>query len=94
MSKWDKLLIIVAFKINRKKNNKCIIFIAINIYNIGIGNPDIRLVIQWDFFIRFNAIIQYMGYVRKKNQQFTFVLLTSNWTQVKSPKEIEKILAK
>lgn len=30
---------------------------AINIYNIGVNNSNIKLVIQWDFFITFNIMI-------------------------------------
>lgn len=39
------ILIAVAFKINREKNNKYIIFIAINIYSLIIDNNNIRLLI-------------------------------------------------
>lgn len=41
MSEWDKSLIAKAFKISREENSECIIFVAINAYGIGIGNPDI-----------------------------------------------------
>lgn len=46
MSDWDKELIAKAFKISDNKNTECMIFIATNVYRIGIDNLDIKLVIQ------------------------------------------------
>lgn len=76
MLEWNKSLIAAAFKINREKNNNCVILVAINTYSIGIDNPDIRLVIQQNLFIGFNAIIQRIDHIRRKSQQSIFVLLT------------------
>ena len=39
-------------------------------------------------------MIQYIGRAEKKGQQSTFILLTSQQTQVKKLEEVEKILAK
>lgn len=94
MSEWDKSLIAAAFKINGEENNECVILVATDAYGMGIDNPDIRLIIQWDFPIGFDAMIQRIGRAGRKGQQSTFVLLTPKWTQVKSPEEVEKILAK
>lgn len=33
-------------KIHKSKNIKCMIFIAINAYNMGINNLNIKLIIQ------------------------------------------------
>lgn len=57
MSDWDKELIAKALKINRSENTKYIIFIATNTYGMGIDNPNIRLVIQWDLPIGFDSMI-------------------------------------
>ena len=42
MLKYDKLLIINIWKINEDENNKYVIFIAINIYNMDIDNLDYK----------------------------------------------------
>ncbi len=47
-----------AFKISRAENTKCIILVATDTYGMGIDNPDIRLVIQWDLLISFKSMIQ------------------------------------
>ena len=46
MSQWDKSLIISLFKISDEENNKYIILIATNAYDMGIDKSDITLVIQ------------------------------------------------
>ncbi len=80
MSDWDKELIAKAFKINGSENTECTIFVAIDAYGMGIDNPDIRLVIQWDLPISYDSMIQRMGRVGKKGQQAWFILLTPKWT--------------
>lgn len=35
-----------------------------------------------------------MSSIKKKNQQFIFVLLIPRWIQIKNPKKVKKILAK
>lgn len=94
MSDWDKELIAKAFKTPGNENTECIILVATDAYGMGIDNPDIRLVIQWDLPLSFDSMIQRMGRAGRKGQQSWFVLLTPKWTQVKEPDEIEKILKK
>lgn len=76
MSEWDKSLIVATFKINGEENNEYVILVATDAYGMSIDNHDIRLVIQWDLPIEFDAMIQHMGRAEKKGQQSTFVLLT------------------
>lgn len=57
MSDWDKNLIAKAFLVLGDNNLIYIIFIAINAYGMRINNPNIKLVIQWQFFITFDAMI-------------------------------------
>lgn len=46
MSEWDKSLIINAFEIPANQNIECTIFVITNVYNIGINNLNIKLIIQ------------------------------------------------
>lgn len=39
------------------KDLEYVILITTNIYNIGINNPDIKFVIQWDLPINFDTMI-------------------------------------
>lgn len=94
MSDWDKELTAKAFKISGAENTECIILVATDAYGMGINNPDIRLVIQWDLPISFDSMIQRMGRAGRKGQQAWFVLLTPKWTKVTGPDEITKILDK
>lgn len=94
MSELDKLLIVDAFKIKGEENNESVILVATDAYSMSIDNPDIRLIIQQDLSIRFDAMIQCMGRAEKKSQQSTFLSLTPKQTQVKSPEKIEKIQVK
>lgn len=94
MSDWDKKLIAKAFKISGTENTECVTLVATDTYGMGINNPDIRLVIQWDLPISFDSMIQRMGRAGRKGQQVWFILLTQKWTQVKRPDEIKKILDK
>lgn len=57
MSDWDKDLIANAFLQPGNKNIECTILVAIDAYGMGIDNPDIKLIIQYNFPITFNAII-------------------------------------
>lgn len=45
ISDWDNLLIVAVFKISSKNNTKYTIFVATNVYNMGINNSDIKIVI-------------------------------------------------
>lgn len=69
MSDWDKELTAKAFKISGAENTKCIILVATNAYGMGIDNPDIRLVIQWDLLISFDSMIQRMGLPEEKTSK-------------------------
>lgn len=57
---------------------------------MGIDNPDVKLVIQWNIPLSFNLMIQHIGQARKKDGASTFVLFTSKWTKIKDLEEIEK----
>lgn len=57
MSDLDKNLIANAFLQPSNKNIECTILVAIDAYGMGIDNPDIKLVIQWDFLTTFDAMI-------------------------------------
>lgn len=58
MSNWDKNLIAKAFLVLGDDNLTYIILVTTDIYGMRINNPDIKLVIQWDFPITFDAMIQ------------------------------------
>ena len=57
MSDWDKAIIAKAFQVNNKENIKYMIFVATEIYSMGINNLDIKLVIYWDLFLSFDSMI-------------------------------------
>ena len=94
MSDCDKDLIAKAFLVSSDDNLNCIILVATDAYGMGINNPDIKLVIQWDFFITFDAMIQQLGRVGRKGRQSTFILFILKGSQIKDPKEIEDRIAK
>lgn len=73
MSKWDKNLIAQAFRVPRKKNIECTILVAMDVYGIGINNPDIRLVIQWDIPLSFDSMIQQMDRAGRKGKVSVFI---------------------
>lgn len=58
LSEWDKDLIENAFLMLADKNMDCVILVATDAYGMSINNLDIKLVIQWDFPITFNVMIQ------------------------------------
>lgn len=90
ISKWDKTLIAEAFGKPGTENTKCTILIVTDAYDIGIDNPDIKLVIQWDIPLSFDSMIQRIGQAGRKSEIFLFILLTLRWTIIKDPEEIEK----
>ena len=45
-SDWDKSLIAKVFYIPGDENLEYMIFVAIDVYGIGINNPDVKLIIQ------------------------------------------------
>lgn len=57
MSDLNKDITGEIFKIDGNINTKCIIFVATDTEGMGINNPDIKLVIQWDLFMSFDSII-------------------------------------
>ena len=89
MSDLDKVIIAEAFNVDGNINTDCIILVATDTYSMGIDNPNIKLVIQWDLPINSNTMIQQMGRARKKTGQLTiFILLTPKYTRVKDKKEV------
>lgn len=90
MSDWDKDLIAKAFLTPGNDNLECTILVATDAYGMGIDNLDIKLVIQWDMPITFDAMDQRLGRAGRKGGQSIFILFTPKWTQVKDPKEIEE----
>ena len=90
MSEWDKTLTAKAFGKPGTENTECTILIATDAYGIGIDNPDVKLVIQWDIPLSFDSMIQRMGRAGRKSEAFLFILLTPRWTIIKDPEEIEK----
>lgn len=57
MSDWDKGFIAQAFRVKGDENTECTILVATNAYGMGIDNPDIRLVVQWDLPMSFDSMI-------------------------------------
>lgn len=89
MPDLDKAINAEAFKLDGKINTECTILVATDAHGMGIDNPDIKLVIQWDLPISFDSMIQQMGSAgRQTGQQALFILMTPKWTQVKDEKEI------
>lgn len=90
ISEWDKTLTANAFQISGDENTECTILVATDAYGMGIDNPDVKLVIQWDIPLSFDSMIQRMGRAGRKGGQSTFVFFTPKWSRIKDPKEIEK----
>lgn len=44
--KFDKCLTVKVFYMQKKENQECMIFIAMDIYDIGIDYLDIKFIIQ------------------------------------------------
>ncbi|MCJ1348467.1 hypothetical protein MMC31_006699 [Peltigera leucophlebia] len=93
LSDWDKGLTAAAFAVAADENEEYVILVATDAYGMGIDNPDVKLVIQWDIPLSFDSTIQRMGRAGRKGSQSTFVLFTPKWSEVKDPKEIDKRMA-
>lgn len=94
ISDFDKAIIAEAFKVVNEDNSECIILVASDAYGMGINNPDIKLVVQYDIPNSLDAMIQRMGRAGRKGGQSTFILLTPKWTQIKDQDEIIQRIAK
>lgn len=90
MSEYDKNLTAEAFRIPGNENNECTILVATDAYGMGIDNLDVKLVVQWDFPLLFDSIIQQMGRAGRKGGQAFFLLFTPKWSKIKDPKEVEE----
>lgn len=90
MSECDKNLTAEAFHIPGDENNECTILVATDAYGMGIDNPNVKLVVQWDFPLSFDSMIQRMGRARRKGGQAFFLLFTPKWSRIKDPKEVEE----
>ena len=66
MSDYDKAMTADEFCVPGNQNNKCTIVVATHAYGMGIDNPDVALVIQWNFSCSFDTMIQRMGQARQK----------------------------
>ena len=76
VSDWDKALIANVFMTPGDSNLECTILIATDVYGIEIDNLDIKLIIQWDIPITFDAMIQRLGGADRKNGQSIFIFIT------------------
>lgn len=57
MSNWDKNLTIEVFGKLEEENNESVILVTTDTYGMGIDNPDIKLMVQWDILLLFNSMI-------------------------------------
>lgn len=90
MPELDKELIAKVFMTPGDENLECTILVTTDTYGMGIDNPDIVLVIQWDILLSFDSMIQRLGRAGRKGGQSTFILFTPKWIQVQSLDEIQK----
>lgn len=90
ISEYDKKPTTKVFHIPSNENNECTILVTTSIYEISIDNPDIKLVIQWDFSLLFDSMIQQMGHVKRKKGKATFYLFIPKWSKIIDQKEIEE----
>ncbi|MCJ1471186.1 hypothetical protein MMC07_009834 [Pseudocyphellaria aurata] len=90
MSEYNKEMTANKFGVPIGKNTACTILVATDAYGMGIDNPDVLLVIQWDLPLFFDTMIQRMGRAGRKGGASAFVLLTPKWTMIKDPLEIKQ----
>lgn len=90
ISDWDKKITAKAFMIRGDQNHKCTIIVATNKYGMGINNPDIRLVVQWDISTILDAMIQKLSKDGRDGNQSIFILITTKWTNIKDSNELKQ----
>ena len=66
ISDWDKALTATAFATVAEDNQEYVIIVATDVYGMGINNPDVKLVIQWNIPMSFDSMIQRMGRAGRK----------------------------
>lgn len=89
ISKQDKNFIAAAFRIQRNENLECIILIVTNAYSMGL-----TIQMSGDILISFDLIIQKMGRIEQKDEQFYFIFFSPKQTIIKDEEEITKQLNK
>ncbi len=90
MSECDKNLIAEAFYIPSNENNKCTILVATDTYRIGIDNSNVKLVMQQDFFLSFDSMIQEISHIERKKDLAFFLLFTPKQLKIRDPKEVKQ----
>ena len=90
ISECDKEITAKAFMTLGDLNQECTIVMATDAYGMGINNPDIKVVIQWDLPPTLDAIIQRLVRAGRNGTQSTFILITPKWINIKDPKELEQ----
>lgn len=88
MSEYDKNVAAEVFHIPGSKNNEYTIFIATDTYEMDIDNPDVKLVIQWEFTLSHDLMIQQIGCAKKRKAKKSFCFLLPSSQRLK----IKKIL--
>lgn len=94
LSNWDKGFTTAAFAVAGNENEEYVILVATDAYSMGIDNPNVKLVIQWDILMSFDSIIQQIRRAARKSGQSTFIFFTPKWSEIKDPKEISSCEAK
>ena len=72
------------------QNQECTIVVATDAYGMGINNPDIKVVVQWDIPVTIDAMVQRLGRAGRDGTQSFFVLITPKWSNIRDPKELEQ----
>ena len=90
MLECDKKLTAETFCMFSNEKYECTILVATDTYEIDIDNPNIKLVVQWNFPLLFDSMIQQIGRAGKKRGKTTFLLFTPKWAKIKDQKEVKK----
>lgn len=94
LSDWTKGITSKAFGARQEKNTDCTMLVATDAYGMGIDNPDVKLVVQWDIPMSFDSMIQQMRRAGRKGALSAFVFFMPKWTKIDPDSdEIEKRLA-